>query len=99
MSQQKSAVNAIILLVGVILLIAGAAYGLYLKYGPTGMRLSEAAVQPPVLGLAVVGLILIIVGGYLMSRKAVQKPSATQIGEQKKDEGKQSGVAGPSPPK
>ena len=92
MSQQKSSTSLILLVVGVILLIAGAAYGLYLKYGPQGMRLSEAAVQPAVLGLAIVGFILIIVGGYQMSKKPPPKPAGTQPGQQKKDEGKKPGT-------
>jgi uncharacterized membrane protein len=94
MSQPKSATNALIVLVGIIVLIAGGAYGLYLKFGPSHLRYSQAAVDPVVLALVIVGLVVIILGAVMMSRKKVPK-TPMKPEEEKKGEGKP-GTTGPT---
>lgn len=58
-----------IAVVGIILVIVGGAYGLYLKYGGSNTRFSAVAVNPVVDALAVIGIILLIVGAYQNSKK------------------------------
>lgn len=56
-------------IVGLLLIIAGGAYALYERYVVNSGRLSQLIFNPVVAGLAVIGLVLLIAGVAMYSRK------------------------------